>query len=120
MIEDRGGPRPGGLSWDTDYSGDQLAAVPHRAAAISLGCGNPTALASLRPGEVVLDIGSGGGIDAFFAAGRVGPTGRVIGIDMTPAMIARRSGRPRRRNGPTSNSGSARRKPCRSRMKQLT
>ena len=89
MIEIAAAPGQEVFLWNTDYSGDQLAAVPAEAAAISLGCGNPTALASLRPGEVVLDIGSGGGIDAFFAAGRVGPTGRVIGIDMTPAMIAR-------------------------------
>jgi ubiquinone/menaquinone biosynthesis C-methylase UbiE len=75
--------------WETGYTRDQLAAVPAEAAQVSLGCGNPAALASLQPGEVVLDIGSGGGIDAFFAAGRVGPTGRVIGIDMTPAMIER-------------------------------
>ena len=89
MIEIAAAPGQEVFLWNTDYSGDQLAAVPAEAAAISLGCGNPTALASLVPGEVVLDIGSGGGIDAFFAAGRVGPTGRVIGIDMTPAMIAR-------------------------------
>lgn len=75
--------------WDTGYTSDQLAAVPSEAAEISLGCGNPTAIASLRSGEVALDIGSGGGIDAFYAAQRVGATGRVIGVDMTPAMIER-------------------------------
>ena len=89
MVEIAAAPGQEVFLWNTDYSGDQLAAVPAAAAAISLGCGNPTALAALKPGEVVLDIGSGGGIDAFFAAGRVGPTGRVIGIDMTPAMIER-------------------------------
>jgi ubiquinone/menaquinone biosynthesis C-methylase UbiE len=77
------------LLWDTGYSRDQLSAVPVEAAQISLGCGNPGALAALAPGEFVLDIGSGGGIDAFFAARRVGPAGHVIGIDMTPAMIER-------------------------------
>jgi ubiquinone/menaquinone biosynthesis C-methylase UbiE len=71
------------------YAPDERAAVPPEAEAISLGCGNPIALANLRPGEVVLDIGSGGGMDAFLAAQRVGPHGKVIGVDMTPAMLER-------------------------------
>lgn len=69
------------------YAQDQLAGLPSAATAASLGCGNPTAIAALRPGQVVLDLGSGGGIDCFLAARQVGPTGRVIGLDMTPAMI---------------------------------
>ena len=54
----------------------------------SFGCGNPTALADLRPGEVVLDLGSGGGIDVLLSARRVGPTGKAYGLDMTPEMLA--------------------------------
>lgn len=79
----------GGLTWVTGYSSEQLTTIPGEAVDLSLGCGNPTAMASLRPGETVLDIGSGAGIDAFYAARRVGPTGKVIGLDMTPAMIER-------------------------------
>ena len=73
----------------TGYSTEELQAVPGEAAEISLGCGNPTTFAVLQKGEVVLDIGSGGGIDAFLAAQQVGPQGRVIGVDMTPAMLSR-------------------------------
>src|SRR5512135_2091264 len=67
------------------YSAEELAAIPEDAN-LGLGCGNPTALAGLKPGETVLDLGSGGGIDCFLAAQRVGPSGRVIGVDMTPEM----------------------------------
>ncbi len=70
------------------YSPEELAKVP-AGADLGLGCGNPIALAGLEPGETVLDLGSGAGIDCFLAAGRVGPTGSVIGVDMTPEMIAR-------------------------------
>jgi len=69
------------------YSGEELAGLPDSVTGASLGCGNPIALAGLQPGEVVLDLGSGGGIDCFLAAKRVGPEGRVIGLDMTPDMI---------------------------------
>ena len=68
------------------YTIDQLAQLPP-GADLSLGCGNPTALASIVDGEVVVDLGSGGGIDCFLAARRAGPSGRVIGVDMTPEML---------------------------------
>jgi arsenite methyltransferase len=70
------------------YTDDDLAALPE-GADLGLGCGNPTAIANLVEGEVVLDLGSGAGIDCFLASGRVGPEGRVIGVDMTPQMIER-------------------------------
>ena len=77
------------------YSAAELAAVPGRAGGASLGCGNPTALADLRPGEAVLDLGSGGGIDVLLTAQRVGPTGKAYGLDMTDEMLelARRNQR---------------------------
>ncbi len=68
------------------YSEEELKAIPAEAN-LALGCGNPTALASLREGEIVLDLGSGAGFDCFLAATRVGPGGRVIGVDMTPEMV---------------------------------
>ncbi len=70
------------------YSAGELASIPAEAN-MGLSCGNPTAMASLRPGEVVVDLGCGGGLDVFLAAKAVGPTGRAVGIDMTPAMIDR-------------------------------
>lgn len=70
------------------YSPDELAAIP-KEAEMGLGCGNPQAIAALAPGETVLDLGSGGGIDCFLAARRVGSSGRVIGVDMTPEMVSR-------------------------------
>ena len=70
------------------YDESQAAAVPVEAMLASLGCGNPTALAELKPGEVVLDLGSGGGIDVLLSAKRVGPTGRAYGLDMTDEMLA--------------------------------
>jgi len=70
------------------YSAEELTSIP-AAANMGLSCGNPTATAHLRPGEVVVDLGSGGGLDVFLAAKMVGPQGRAIGIDMTPAMLER-------------------------------
>ncbi len=70
------------------YDPAELAALPE-GADLGLGCGNPLAIATLQPGETVLDLGSGGGIDCFLAAQKVGENGRVIGVDMTPEMVAR-------------------------------
>lgn len=81
------GPQGGG-SLSLGYSEDDLASVPD-GADLGLGCGNPQAIAALRPGETVLDLGSGAGFDCFLAAKRVGRTGRVIGVDMTPEMVAK-------------------------------
>jgi SAM-dependent methyltransferase len=68
------------------YSAKELESLPE-GANMGLSCGNPTAIASLKPGEVVLDLGSGGGFDVFIAARKLGPTGRAIGVDMTPDML---------------------------------
>src|SRR6187399_1391309 len=70
------------------YDEGQAAGIPAEALLASLGCGNPTALASLAPGETVLDLGSGGGIDVLLSAQRVGPTGKAYGLDMTDDMLA--------------------------------
>src|SRR5512134_1602956 len=70
------------------YDVSEIATLPAEAVAASLGCGNPTALATLNPGEVVLDLGSGGGIDVLLSARRVGPTGKAYGLDMTDEMLA--------------------------------
>ncbi|MEO8078375.1 MAG: arsenite methyltransferase [Acidobacteriota bacterium] len=69
------------------YSDGETAGLPAEAVAVSLGCGNPTALIDLQPGQTVLDLGSGGGIDVLLSAKRVGPTGRVYGLDMTDDML---------------------------------
>jgi SAM-dependent methyltransferase len=81
-----GAAAPEATSRAVGYSQEELAALPD-GANLGLGCGNPVALASLRPGETVLDLGSGAGIDCFLAAQKVGPSGRVIGVDMTPEML---------------------------------
>ena len=70
------------------YSPQELSSIP-AGANMGLSCGNPTAFATLREGETVVDLGSGGGLDVFLAAKKVGPKGKAIGIDMTPEMISR-------------------------------
>ena len=70
------------------YGDGEASAIPEEALRASLGCGNPTALAKLQPGELVLDLGSGGGIDVLLSARRVGPTGKAYGLDMTDEMLA--------------------------------
>ena len=79
---------PGEQAKRVGYSDAEVAAAPE-GANMGLGCGNPGAIAALKPGEVVLDLGAGGGFDCFLAAEKVGKTGRVIGVDMTPEMVAR-------------------------------
>ncbi|HOT94278.1 MAG TPA: arsenite methyltransferase [Methanoregulaceae archaeon] len=79
---------PREISRAIGYSEEEMGAVPSRSN-LGLGCGNPVALAGVAPGETVLDLGSGAGFDAFLAARQVGEAGRVIGVDMTPAMITR-------------------------------
>lgn len=97
IADSCGGPATsccGGAPRDYDpitsdlYDQAQTQGVPTEAILASLGCGNPTALAALNPGETVLDLGSGGGIDVFLSAKRVGPTGKVYGLDMTDEMLA--------------------------------
>src|SRR4051794_34920594 len=79
------GPADGGAGL---YTALEQAELPEAAVLASLGCGNPTAVAELREGERVLDLGSGGGVDVLLSAKRVGPTGRAIGLDMTDEMLA--------------------------------
>jgi len=83
------GPSDGPDCCTSLYPAEQLIELPDTVTAISLGCGDPVTQSGIQPGDVVLDLGSGGGIDCFLAAKRVGPTGRVIGIDMTDAMLQR-------------------------------
>jgi ubiquinone/menaquinone biosynthesis C-methylase UbiE len=80
-----GGPHP---ITSNLYDGSQTSQIPEAALMASLGCGNPTALAELKPGETVLDLGSGGGIDVLLSARRVGPSGKAYGLDMTDEMLA--------------------------------
>lgn len=82
------GKSEGGSCCTHDYSQEDLAALPD-GADLGLGCGNPVTFSGIKEGDTVLDLGSGAGIDVFLAAQRVGPAGKAIGVDMTPAMIAR-------------------------------
>lgn len=83
---DGGADTVGDVSRSIGYSDTELAGLPE-GANLGLGCGNPTGIAALREGDIVLDLGSGAGIDCFLASPRVGPSGRVIGVDMTPEML---------------------------------
>ena len=84
-----GSDRPAATAAETlGYNADEIAALPE-GADLGLGCGNPQAIASLKPGETVLDLGSGAGFDCFLASRSIGPTGRVVGVDMTPEMLTK-------------------------------
>jgi len=83
-----GSAKPQAISKKIGYSEEEMQAVPS-GSNLGLGCGNPTALAEIKAGDTVLDLGSGAGFDCFLAAAKVGPTGRVIGVDMTEEMVAR-------------------------------
>ncbi|HSO13988.1 MAG TPA: arsenite methyltransferase [Anaerolineales bacterium] len=86
-------------STDSDlYPADLLATLPEGESSVSYGCGDPVTLASLQPGQTILDLGSGAGLDCFFAAKKVGETGKVIGVDMTPEMIERARSSAKRMN----------------------
>ncbi|MBC8144119.1 MAG: arsenite methyltransferase [bacterium] len=87
-VADESAPDANDMSRALGYSDAELASVPE-GANLGLGCGNPQAIANLKAGEVVLDLGSGAGFDAFLAARAVGATGRVIGVDMTPDMLSK-------------------------------
>jgi len=83
-----GGPSADSVATAAGYSVEELGSLPE-GANMGLSCGNPTAIASLKPGDVVLDLGSGGGLDVFIAGARVGAAGRAIGVDMTPEMVTK-------------------------------
>jgi len=91
-----GGREPNVTLAQTLYETPGVTELPFEVTGLSLGCGDPVTLAGLRPGETVLDLGSGGGIDCFLAAKQVGPTGRVIGVDMTPDMLEKARANARR------------------------
>jgi len=83
-----GAPPAGSWAQQVGYTAEELSDLPREAVAAAAGCGNPTDIASLREGETVLDLGSGGGIDVILAAQKVGPKGKAIGVDMTDEMIS--------------------------------
>jgi arsenite methyltransferase len=87
-----------GVLTEIGYTAEQAAAIPE-GANLGLGCGNPLAYAAVKPGETVLDLGSGAGIDCFLAARDTGPSGRVIGVDMTPSMIEKARANQAKQNG---------------------
>jgi len=99
------------LSQGLGYTADDVGTVPP-GANMGLGCGNPQAIAVLKTGEIVLDLGSGGGFDCFLAARQVGDTGQVIGVDMTPEMISRPGLMRRKAATATSNSTLAKSRIC--------
>ena len=90
-AEPSGAERAAELGEKLGYTAAELASIPE-GSNLGLGCGNPSAIGEVRPGETVLDLGSGAGIDCFLAAKKVGPKGRVIGVDMTPEMLERARG----------------------------
>lgn len=94
-----GAPKQTDIDYNKElgYSEEEITGVID-GANMGLGCGNPTALAALKPGETVVDLGSGGGFDCFLAMRRVGPTGHVIGVDMTPEMISKARGNAKKAN----------------------
>ena len=77
---------PNYIAWKVGYTPEEIKTVPEKAVS-GLGCGNPVALANLQEGQTVLDLGCGGGMDAFLSSKKVGPTGKVIGVDLTPEMV---------------------------------
>ncbi|MGD0807549.1 MAG: methyltransferase domain-containing protein, partial [Anaerolineales bacterium] len=84
-----GSKAPCDCSSSKNYAADDLQDLPAGLADVSLGCGNPVSAIDMREGDTVMDLGSGGGLDCFLSAKKVGPTGKVIGVDMTPEMIAK-------------------------------
>src|SRR6516164_9190526 len=102
------------------YESDQLSEVPETALEASLGCGNPTALAELTPGEVVLDLGSGGGIDVLLSARRVGPDGKAYGLNRPDELLPQARENHRKAASRTSSSSRARSSRSRSRTRRST